>query len=525
MVAILIAGIVVLMLLRPPPQERRQVTRFTITTPQSAPLWITRAFNDIAISPDGTHVAYVCQVGTRQQLCLRPVDQLEATCFPSTGGSILFTPFFSPDGKEIGFYADSDLKKVSVRDGQATTLRADSPVLFGAVWAEDGTILYGSPNQELHRIPDSGGDPVPLSILDRDKQERAHVWPELLPGGKAILVTILAGWNRQIALLDPVTHEHRVLFLGSNPHYSPGGHIVYSHEGKLWAVAFDPEKLVVTGVPIPVLENLETKPNGAANFCLSDEGTLVYIPQRLANQRELVSVDRKGKEYPLGTEPRPYSGPRISSDDKRVALQVDDPPNPELWFYDIERDSQVRLTHNTVPDRSAIWTPDGERVVFSSTRNENKFDLYRKKSDGTGEVELLASEPGNLFAASVSADGLHVLFSRVNRDGVDIGVVSVEGERTQKLILHENFKEHSPEISPNGKWMAYQSDESDQWEIYVRPFPEVNEGKWKVSNNGGSEPGWAPDGRELFYRDGDRMMVVPIRNRAKLQQRDSQSCL
>ncbi len=295
-VAILIAGIVVLMLLRPPPQERRQVTRFTITTPQSAPLWITRAFNDIAISPDGTHVAYVCQVGTRQQLCLRPVDQLEATCFPSTGGSILFTPFFSPDGKEIGFYADSDLKKVSVRDGQATTLRADSPVLFGAVWAEDGTILYGSPNQELHRIPDSGGDPVPLSILDRDKQERAHVWPELLPGGKAILVTILAGWNRQIALLDPVTHEHRVLFLGSNPHYSPGGHIVYSHE-----------------------------------------------------------------------------------------------------------------------------------------------------------------------------------------------------------------------ISPNGKWMAYQSDESDQWEIYVRPFPEVNEGKWKVSNNGGSEPGWAPDGRELFYRDGDRMMVVPIR--------------
>ena len=516
----LLTGIIALVLMRPDSEERRQVTRFAITTPPSAALQVTQLHNDIAISADGTHIAYVCQAGTQQQLCLRAVDELEAVRISATEGSFLVNPFFSHDGSEIGFDGDQALKKISVRDGRVTILRADSNYLFGASWGEDETIIYGSPNRALYRITAPGEKPAPLSILDKEKNERAHVWPDVLPGGKAILFTVLAQGNRQVAVLDPVTRKHRILFLGSNPRYSPSGHIVYSHEATLWAVAFDPEELVVTGVPVAVLENLETKTNGAANFCLSDEGTLVYVPQNLGSeQRVLVWVDRKGKEYPLDAEPRPYNGPRISPDGRRVALQMDDPSDSDVWLYDIERDSEVRLTRSAAPECFPIWTPDGERIVYSSTRRSagRGLDLYWQKHDGSGDVELLASDPGSLFPSSISADGLQVLFVNLNHESADIGVVSIEGERTQQLILTDSFNEIRPEISPDGNWLAYQSDESDEWEIYVRPFPAVKEGKWKVSTNGGSDPAWAPDGRELFYRNGNRMMAVPIQTESSFR--------
>ena len=496
-------GIAVWNLKPPPPEKPRRVARFDITPPETAPLSISSQATDVAISPDGTHVAYRSKVGNRIQLYLSSVGQFDAT--PIRGAEDIFvsSPFFSPDGSEIAFFTPgpNELKKLSIEGGVPVTLTT-LPFASGC-WGPDGSIILGSPFTGLFRLAKAGVEPEPLTTPDSEKGETGHQSPETLPNGKAVLFAINTGQDRQIAVLDLETKDYEYLGIsGSYPHYSPTGHIVYVLNGALWAVAFDLNSLAITGSPVAVLENVNTDPvSGAANFTLSDEGSLLYVPS-MSSSRQLVWVDREGKEEPIDTESRQYERARISPDGQRVVVAVRDANNTDLWVRDLRLNTETRLTRDPGLDSFPIWTPNGKRIVFHSQR-EAAYGLYWKRADGTGTVDLLMRHPG-ATASDWSADGQLVFM-----DG-NIGMLSMEGEGKGRKLISGEFRVFDPAVSPNGRWIAYTSMESGQYEIYARPFPNVDEGKWSISSGGGNSPAWSPDGTELFYRNGNKMMVVEI---------------
>ena len=513
---VVIGGIAIWNLRPQPTEEPRPLARFPIVLPQTEPLWTATQNPDVAISPDGTRIVYLARVAGGRQLYLRPLAELDFIPIRGTKGPVINNPIFSPNGSEIGFKDRGILKKVSIRGGSSTTISAIQGLTSGASWAEDGTIIFGTYyGAGLFRVPATGGEPQVLTTPDSDKGEQVHQWPEILPGGKAVLFSISTTQGRQLAVLDLLRQQPEALgIVGSNPHYSPTGHIVYGLDGALWAVPFDPGKLVVTGDPVLVLENVSTKASGAVNFSISDDGTLVYVPggaQRGA-ERTLVWVDREGNEVPLVAEPRSYANPRISPDGKRVAVSIVDPGNTDVWIWDLRHNRLERLTRDPAVDWSPLWTPDGERLVFTSNR-EGSPDLYWKKVDGTGEVERLATSQNTQIPYSWSADGKQLIFYEEAAESWDIKSLSMEDPSSQ-LLLHEDFDEMRPAISPDGGWIAYTSNETGQYEIVVRPFPDVDGGRWTVSGSDESRSFvWALDGRELFYRTGDKMMAVSIQTK------------
>ncbi len=379
------------------PEAPRRLARFPISTSESAPLAM-RSWPDVAISPNGRHIVYVARVEGGMQLYLRAVDQLEAIPIRGTKGGFVRSPFFSPDGSEIGFYA-AGLKKVPIRGGEPVTL--STFIGIGPCWGADGSVILGTA-AGLFRIAAAGAEPEALTTSDSEKGEIWHSSPDLLPDGKAVLFTITKGQELQIAVLDLETREHKELGIsGNSAHYSPTGHIVYGREGALWAVPFDLGRLAVTGEPVLVLEEVIT-----TNFSLSNEGSLIYVPR--STQRALgtmVWVDRNGKEDPLGTDPRLYFSPRISPDGNRVAVSTSVQDNADVWIRDLEHDIESRLTRDPSRDLQPIWTPDGQRVVFASDREAAFANLYVKLADGTGEVERLQKSTASTWPNSWSHDG------------------------------------------------------------------------------------------------------------------------
>ena len=418
----------------------------------------------------------------------------------------------SPDGSEVAFRNGNELKKVSIHGGVAVALCTFPLEFGGGTWGEDGTIVFGSTKGNLFSVPAEGGDTLTLTTPDSGQ---LHMFPEILPASTAILFTILSGGsleNSQIAVLDRETGEYRVVIsIGSNPHYLPTGHIVYGREGGLWSVAFDLNGLEVKGEPLPVVNNVIMKRSSAVSFSLSISGSLVYIPTASAGPlRTLVWVDRNGKEEPLDVEPRLYGQPRVSPDGNRLAVVVvDDSGNMDVWILDLVHNTPTRLTLDPFLDLTPLWTPDGKSVVFSSGR-EGPQDLYMKAADGTGQVEVLMASPNRLAPISWTPDGTTLVFNELMGTNTNIGLLSIGSERSRRLILQEKFDEVNGEISPDGRWIAYTSNESGQIEVYVRPFPKVNEGRWSISTAGGFWPKWDPDGEELFYLNGNKMMNVSI---------------
>jgi serine/threonine-protein kinase len=249
-------------------------------------------------------------------------------------------------------------------------------------------------------------------------------------------------------------------------------------------------------------------PNTVADYAISDNGTLIYLPGSSLN-RTLVWVDRKGQEEPLAAEPQNYGTPRISPDGSRLAITVAESGGSDVWIYDLEGEIPTRLTFDPAVDQFPVWTPDGQRIVFDSGRAGAFHNLFWKAADGTGQVERLTTSPNNQFAYSFSPDGKRLVFGEATT--TDLQVLSMEGERTSQPLFQSQFTEYQGMISADGHWIAYESDESGRFEVYVRPFPNVEEGKWQISSDGGTEPVWAPRGQELFYRNGGAMMVVGIK--------------
>jgi serine/threonine-protein kinase len=518
------AGLAVWALMRPAPAPPIQLVRFTVSPPSRQSLVATNENDpDVAISPDGTRIVYVAgdETGGGQRLYVRVLDQLEARLVE--GFEDPRTPFLSPDGRWVGVFGEPNvLKKVTVNGGPAVTICKINGGPRGASWGPDDTIVFATndPATGLLRVSAGGGEAEVLTTPDVQKGEE-HYWPEVLPGGKAVLFTILskAGvQNAQIAVLNLQTGEQKVLVPGgSYPRYVPTGHIVYGVEGTLRAVVFDLGRLEVRSDPVPVLQRVTTKPSGAASFGVAQDGSLVYLPRDIQGgvERTLVWVDRKGREESLKAPPRAYTSPRISPDGTKVALEIRDQEN-DIWVWDLARATLTRLTFDAGLDISPVWTPDGRRIAFSSTRGAatGGSNLHWQPADGTGAVERLreSAEPNTQFPTSFSPDGTRLLFVEIgSTTGLDIGILPMEGERRATPLVQTPAQEGSAEVSPDGRWVAYESNGSGRNEIYVRPFPEVNGGRWQVSTGGGFDPLWRHDGRELFYLVGPgRMMGTPI---------------
>jgi Tol biopolymer transport system component/predicted Ser/Thr protein kinase len=503
--------------LRPAPTPQ-PVSRLMVTLPPGQQLAGLDSGPAVALSPDGTRLAYVARQGSTQQLYLRAMDNLEAKPMPDTEGAI--NPFFSPDGQWLGFFAGGKLKKVSVSGGAALTL-GDAAQPRGASWGSQGIIAFTPQNvSALQQVQDAGGAPQPLTRLE--KGEVSHRWPEFLAGGKAVLFassSTNANWiNSQVAVQSVGTGERRNLIQGATqPRYAPSGHLVYAQGGNLMAVPFDPQRLTATGTAVPMVEGVLKSPiSGAAQYSFSATGSLVYVSGGVQSaQSRLVWVNRNGAEQPVAAPARAYLNPRLSPDGRRVAVGITEEES-QVWLYDLARETLTRFTFEGNVNGYPAWTADGKRIAFQSNK-EGLFTIFWQLADGSGGLERLTTSDYNQTPNSWSPGGQLLAFHEVNLTTQrDIWVLGMgdpspgSGQvRKAQPFLRTPFNESASRFSPDGRWLAYTSDESSRFEIYVQPYPGPG-GKWQISTEGGTEPAWNRNGRELFYRSGDKMMAVDI---------------
>jgi serine/threonine protein kinase len=515
LLACAIIGIAVWILKPAPP---RPVTRFTLSLPPDQRLAGLDA-PAIALSPDGTRLAYVATQSGAQQIYLRAMDSSEAQLIPGTEGAR--APFFSPDGQWVGFFAESKLKKISLSGGAPVTLSDafGNSLSVSANWGADDNIVFQSGSAAgLRQVSAAGGTPKLLTTPDSKKGETTHRFPEFLPGGKAVLFA--AGQsaavnfnNARIVVRSQQTGQTRDLVGGTYPSYAPTGHLVYAQAGTLMAVPFDPQRLAVTGASVPVLESvLQSPSSGVAQYSFSNTGSVAYVPGGLQGvQRKLVWVDRKGTEQPLPAPSRPYRTPRLSPDGRRVVVAISDQLGGNIWLYDLTRDTLTRLTFEGTTNSTPIWTPDGQRITFGSSRaGSSASNAFWRSADGSGSAEALTTFGENAHnMGSWSPDGQVLSFEEINPvTRRDVWVYTLS-DRKAHPFLNTQFNETAPEFSPDGRWLAYASDESGRYEIYVQPYPGRG-GKWQISTEGGTEPRWARNG-EIFYRSGMKMMAVDTR--------------
>ncbi len=489
------------------PTEPRQVTRFDYDLPEGVQ-FATIGLPQLAVSPDGKQFVY----STTKGLYLRSVDELTAKLVSGTEG-ITSQPFFSPDGKWIAYVSgiDRKLKKISINGGAPVVLCDITQTFAGGSWNEDNTIVYGQVPGLIMRISANGGTP---EAITKTKSE-THIFPQLLPDGKSLLYTAAVSTTQFRTLVQSLqSGESRELFAGGAARYLPTGHIVYvlPNNSNLFSVAFDLGKLEVKGGPVAVVEGIL---GSGIQFAVSDAGTLVYMPGAATAStpaRTLVWVNLEGKEEPLDAAPNQYLFPKISPDGTKVALTVAGSGNPDIWVWDLTLKNLMRLTFDAGNDLVPLWTRDGQRIAYFSAQKE-KPGVYWKASNGTGEAEEIGSVPNGIpLPMSWSADGKTLVMQEVYEGTkVDIGTLSMEGDHSRKPLLKEDYIESHPHVSPDGRWLAYCSDESGKAEIYVRPFPDVDKGKWQVSTNGGNSPLWSPNGRELFYLTGDSTTDAAMR--------------
>jgi serine/threonine-protein kinase len=352
-----------------------------------------------------------------------------------------------------------------------------------------------------------------LTTLDSENKEEAHYWPQIVPGGRAIFTVLRGGRSADegsIEAVDLETGERTVLHSGgAYGRWVPSGHLVYLRESTLFAMPFDIDTLDATGVPSPIVQGVTNHTdNGGAQYDFSQSGHLAYVSGVVGTPEfPVFGVDRKGVVSPIWDEPGTYGHPRMSPDGSRLSLSVFRDGNWDVWVFDLERDVATRLTFDEGYDGDQIWSPDGQHMVFTSDRG-GKMMAYRKPADGSGEAELVAELEHDFWASSWSPDGKWII-GELQSESFGLWVVPADGEGEPFEYLSTQFIERFPDISPDGRWVAYMSNESGRPEIYVRAFP-VASGKWQVSDGGGTMPTWSSDGSELFFRDRNGLMAAPV---------------
>jgi serine/threonine protein kinase len=494
--------------MRPAPPA---VVRTQLITAANVALSTLPNDRNLAITSDGSRLIY----RGSDQLVVRALDRLEPIALSGLGAAPR-GPFVSPDGEWVGFFDSGFLKKVSTTGGPAVTITPiDSPGPRGATWGPDGTIVFATTAPSgLQRVSAAGSDPVALTKPDRQGD---HFWPEFLPGGQAVLFTIVPTGgleNAQVAVLDLRTGASKALIRdGSHAYYLPTGHLVYAAAGTLRAVRFDLRRLEVIGAPVPVVEDVATMATGGADFVVSENGSLAYVAGSTAGgQLTVVSVDREGRASRLPGIPLDmYRDVRVSPDGTRLALAAQN----DLWTYDIARDTLSRLTTHPAQEYGPLWTPDGQRIAFTSWR-EGYPEIFWRSADGTGSDERLLTRGTDIidvYAYGWSPDGMQLIFSEVrpsrNLQCANLQARTIQGEPT--VLVKNEFCNGGAVVSPDGRWIAYHSNLSGRSEIYVERYPQLGSRK-QISTSGGELPLWSRDGGALYFRslDNRRMLSVGV---------------
>jgi serine/threonine-protein kinase len=485
---------------QPPPR----VSRLQVASAGSSEVSV--GYNDLglAITPDGSHIAYIGNGAT--QIFVRALDSLSPVALYTGRPTGLFT---SPDGQWIGFReGEGILKRVPITGGPAVTLTTvDAGTSGGATWAPDGSIILAGENVAigLQRVSVSGGQVEILTRPDPAKGEADHLWPEMLPDGRSVLFTITALTGglpaAQVAILDLQTGKRQVLLRGgSHAHYIASGHLVYGQAGTLQAVAFDPVRREVRGTPVTVVPDVVTSSQGGVHFVAAHDDTIAFLSvgNAAGTPRTLVWVDRLGRETPIGFPPRPYFLPALSPDGTRISVFAND-QEADLWLWDLSHATFTRFT--SVPGRDVlqVWTPDSRRVIFSSERSGGR-NLYWQAADGTGAAEQLLETVTTKYPMAVTPNGRQLIFTEETAQ-TDIDLMAMELDETRRVtpLLQSRFAERNAAISPDGRWLAYEANDSGRFEIYVRPYPDINAGLLPVSTDGGTKPLWTKNGQELIY--------------------------
>ena len=476
----------------------------------------------IGISPDGQRIAFVATAGGTARIYVRKLGELELVALAGTESAT--TPFFSPDGKWLAFFAGGKLKKIFVEGGTPLVLCDVSADTRDGSWGPDDWIVFApGGNSGLMRVPAAGGNAEPLTQLA--KGDESHRWPHVLPNGKGVLYSAIRGNRFLIEVVSPKSREHRVLIQdGTQPSYAPPGYLLYAPIGEadrpappglIMAAPFDLDLLQLTGSPAPVLENVLVWGGGASHYVFSRDGRLVTVNWRdNAPKRTLVWVDRAGDVRPITENKQPYANPQLTPDGRRLLFHVENSGGvggQDIWMFDIERGTSSRLTFSG-EQWDPFPSPDGRRVAYASI----KGGLFSKPIDGTGDEEQLMPGVRQTSGARLvsqgtwSPDGKFVAFVQVNPPtGPDIWLLPLEGERKPRVLVQTPFVEHQPRFSPDSRWLAYASEQTGRFQVYVQAVAG-SEAKWQVSTEGGNVPVWSPNGRELFYLNGQKMMVVDV---------------
>jgi Tol biopolymer transport system component len=487
---------------RQTPVEAPEMRFEVMTPPTSEP-------TSLALSPDGRRLVFVASAEGQPRLWLRPLDQVTAQPVAGSEGATL--PFWSPDSRSIGFFADGKLKRMDIAGGVPQVL-ASAPFGLGGTWNRDGVIVFApAPDSPLYRVPALGGEPVAITRLDPPRQ-LGNFWPEFLPDGRHLL---FAAWGADqgiyLASLDSA-ETRRLVAAELGAAYAPPGLLLFMRQGTLVAQHFDAARGELAGDPVPVADSVAVDSTlRRGGFSVSETGMLAYRAGVGANRRRLAWFDRSGKEAgTLGAaDENNLLVPELSPDARRVAVNRNVQGNTDVWLIDAAQGVPSRFTFDPARDAYPIWSPDGSRIVFASTR-KGSDDLYQKPSNGAGNDELLLESSLNKFPQDWSPDGRFLLYMQMDpKTGDDLWVLPLFGERKPFPYVNTSFNEANGQFSPDGRWVAYQSDESGQIEIYVRPFPGPG-GKWQISTGGGIEPRWRRDGKELFYIAPDgKLMAAP----------------
>ena len=517
------------------PGQEPQVLKFSVLPPEKA----TLGNSFPAVSPDGRSLAFVARLGgnaggvspAESVLGLRILDSRDARILPGTEGASL--PFWSPDSRFLGFFAEGKLKKIDLSGGPAVTL-SDAPTPRGGTWSKNGVIVFSPTNNSgLFRIPAAGGDAIPVTTRDQALSEISHRNPWFLPDGRHFLYTAGSPKPENVAIyiggLDAKTRS-RVVAVNSNASYA-AGFLLYVREQTLMAQPFDAAKLSTTGDPVPIAGSVGYNNDGLATrglFSVSEAGVLAYVSggffSNYASATDVVQLtwfDRAGKVLGTTGTPGIQSRGAISPDGRSVAVGRKEPAAPflDIWVDDLVRGIASRFTFGPRSNNSPVWSPDGGHIAFASNRDGRVWKVYQKNTTvGAQDRELdkdaLSKQPDDW-----SRDGRYIIEETldISKSGTDIWVLPLFGDRKAFPYLHTDSNEHHAKLSPNGRWLAYVSDETTRNEIYVQTFPNPG-GKWQVSTNGGSLPVWSRNGKELFFLGADRkMMAVELKGGSKFE--------
>jgi eukaryotic-like serine/threonine-protein kinase len=504
------AGLALLLWRRPEPP--RKAVQFIVASPEKSVLGYT-----FALSPDGERIVFEADRAGQKQLWLRPLDSTEVRPIPGTEGGSL--PFWSPDSRFLGFWADGKLKKIAISGGPVETL-ADAPVLRGGTWNAEEVIVFGPDvGSPLLRVSASGGAVSPVTTIDKTRGEIGHRWPVFLPDGRHFLFLALNQNSQEGAIcigsLDS-TQKKILMRSSSRPLYAQPGYLLYAGGHRLLAQAFDASTLKATGEPLLLAEGVDpigqVGPTGYVRMSVSTTGALAF---RRESERlgQLTWYDRSGKKLGTVGPPGDYNDPALSPDGARlVVLRTDQRSrSADIWSFDLGREAFARLSFDSAALGFPVWSPDGEQIVYAAFRS-GSTNLYRKAASGSGRDDLLLKSDAFKFPTDWSRDGRFMLYTSFDpRTQLDLWLLPMPGPtKPMPYVVADGLQRHG-RFSPDTRWVAYTSDESGRQEIYVQAFPSTG-GRWQVSSSGGDNAFWRSDGRELFYLDAElQLMAVDVK--------------